>query len=278
MTCLYNTRPESGGNHVKNIVFIDSEIGIEDKRVYDIGAVRFDRSIFHSSDISLFAKFLSDAEFLCGHNIVHHDLKYLASALRGKISAVPIDTLYLSPLLFPKRPYHRLLKDDKLQSDELNNLVNDSKKAQALFANEITAFSEFPPKLKQIFYELLHDKPEFTGFFAYIDYSPKTSGFVKFIRHAGFSLSGKLPELIQYEFKGLICKHTPLVLLIKKNPIELAYALALIHSNDCHSVIPPWLLHHSPEIENIIKIICNTLCPENCDYCRNKPNIHKGLK
>lgn len=41
-----------------------------------------------------------------------------------------IDTLYLSPLLFPHRPYHKLLKDDKLQTEEINNPLNDAKKAK----------------------------------------------------------------------------------------------------------------------------------------------------
>jgi ATP-dependent DNA helicase RecQ len=41
--------------------------------------------------------------------------------------AIPaIDTLPLSPLLFPKKPYHRLIKDDKLFSDQLNNPINDA--------------------------------------------------------------------------------------------------------------------------------------------------------
>lgn len=39
---------------------------------------------------------------------------------------IAIDTLCLSPLLFPMRPYHALIKDDKLQSDSLNNPLNDS--------------------------------------------------------------------------------------------------------------------------------------------------------
>ena len=30
-----------------------------------------------------------------------------------------VDTLHWSPLLFPERPYHSLLKDDKLQQDDL---------------------------------------------------------------------------------------------------------------------------------------------------------------
>jgi len=46
--------------------------------------------------------------------------------------------LFLSPLLFPEKPYHRLLKDDKLQPEELNNPVNDSKKAEELFYDEVT--------------------------------------------------------------------------------------------------------------------------------------------
>ena len=58
------------------------------------------------------------------------------------MQAAPIDTLYLSPLLFPRRPYHALLKDDKLQSDELNNPVNDSEKARRLFLDEVNAFAD----------------------------------------------------------------------------------------------------------------------------------------
>ena len=36
-----------------------------------------------------------------------------------------VDTLCWSSLLFPERPYHALLKDDKLLRDELNNPVSD---------------------------------------------------------------------------------------------------------------------------------------------------------
>ena len=95
----------------KKIVFIDTEIGIEDKKIYDIGAVRFDKAIFHSSSLQNFYKFISGSEFICGHNIIHHDLKFLPQITKDLSIYKPIDTLYLSPLLFPKRPYHSLLKD-----------------------------------------------------------------------------------------------------------------------------------------------------------------------
>ncbi len=44
-----------------------------------------------------------------------------------------IDTLFFSPLLFPAKPYHSLLKDDKLQTEEMNNPLNDAIKAKRSF-------------------------------------------------------------------------------------------------------------------------------------------------
>ncbi len=71
-------------------------------------------------------------DYIGGHNIMKHDLTYLAPLYKKvgcRLPQIIIDTLYLSPLLFPERPYHRLLKDDKLLTDSLNNPLNDSIKA-----------------------------------------------------------------------------------------------------------------------------------------------------
>ena len=110
------------------VVFVDLEVGVQDHKIHDIGAVRVDGATFHSGDISAFRGFLGDASVLCGHNIVHHDMRFLAPAL-GDRRFTLVDTLYWSPLLFPERSYHALLKDDKLLPDELNNPVSDAKKA-----------------------------------------------------------------------------------------------------------------------------------------------------
>lgn len=95
----------------ESIVFIDSEIGASNQKIADLGAVKENNAQFHSPSIRDFSAFIADAAFLCGHNIVHHDLRYLRPLLDQPLSAKPIDTLYLSPLLFPERPYHALLKD-----------------------------------------------------------------------------------------------------------------------------------------------------------------------
>jgi ATP-dependent DNA helicase RecQ len=131
------------------IAYFDIEANPENQQILDIGAVLSDGSTFHQNRPIEFAAFVKAADFLCGHNILAHDLTYLQKQFGdrewGKDRA--IDTLLLSPLLFPGKPYHHLVKDDKLQTDELNNPVNDARKAQRLLDDEIAAFHQLPPSL-----------------------------------------------------------------------------------------------------------------------------------
>jgi ATP-dependent DNA helicase RecQ len=107
---------------MKTIAFIDTEIDFRSRKILDIGSIRCDGRKFHSHSIDGLKQFLNGTQFICGHNIIHHDLKYIDHAVSdvGIDQLNIIDTLYLSPLLFPAKPYHRLVKDDKLQSDEIN--------------------------------------------------------------------------------------------------------------------------------------------------------------
>ena len=115
---------------------------------------------------------MNGTEYICGHNILNHDLKYIGQQLRQPELQLKgaIDTLHLSPLLFPTKPYHALLKDDKLQTEEMNNPLNDAIKARDLFYDEVSAFQRLDERLKQILYLLLWDKREFRSFFRFIAY------------------------------------------------------------------------------------------------------------
>ena len=108
-----------------------------------------------------------------------------------------IDTLPLSPLLFPKKPYHRLLKDDKLQVDELNNPVNDAKKARDLFFDEVAAWGQLSVGKQKIFQSLLSDTREFKGFLEYLSTTENTITSQHTEQEFGM--------LIREEFRGLIC-------------------------------------------------------------------------
>ena len=92
--------------------FVDAEVGVRDHKVHDIGAVRYDGAVYHGASKGQLMKFLDCIDYLCGHNIIQHDAKYLFG--EGQYKWQLVDTLYVSPLLFPERPYHKLLKDEKL--------------------------------------------------------------------------------------------------------------------------------------------------------------------
>src|SRR5690606_23445032 len=117
-----------------SIAFVDTEIEYKSRRILDMGSIKDDGSTFHSSSVSAFITFLKGTRFVCGHNIFNHDLLYIKNAITdaGIEESGIIDTLYLSALLFPAKPSHALLKDDKLIPDEANNPLNDSIKAKDL--------------------------------------------------------------------------------------------------------------------------------------------------
>ena len=246
----------------KKIVFFDAEISEDKKQILDLGAIRSDGAKFHSSNTRAFAEFVKGAEYVCGHNIVHFDLRFTKGLFDWKENLVFIDTLYLSPLLFPKRNYHRLIKDYILQSDELNNPLCDAINSKTVFHDEIEAFMQLSPKLKRIFCSLLYDKPEFQGFFKYNNFIP-------------YALSG---HIIKGEFQGKICENADLDSLIRNNPIELAYALALINVDDRESITPQWVLKNFPEIENVMRMLRGVQCEQGCEYCNKKHDVRVQLK
>ena len=200
---------------MKTIAFIDTEVEPNNRKILDIGSVKGDGSSFHSNSIADFVNFLDGAEYVCGHNILNHDLKYIQDTLNaaGINNSNIIDTLFLSPLLFPARPYHALLKDDKLQTEDLNNPLNDSIKARDIFFDEVTAFKQVDSFLKNIYYSLLKDTKEFGSFFHFFGYKGNSFDPEKTIR---------------IKFPIQICERADLTKIISEYPIELAYSLALI--------------------------------------------------
>ena len=252
------------------IVFIDTEVNPQTKKVADFGALREDGAVLHSHSKADFDVFVSKCNTVCGHNIINHDLKY--TALRGNPTLV--DTLYLSPLLFPKRPYHHLVKDDKLQVDELNNPVNDSMKARDLLNDEVAAWNQLSQSRQEIYYQLLHEKDQFKGFFRYLGYSStlQQSLLDKILR-----FQPDWGQLILKEFEGKVCSHADFETLVKQYPIELAYCLAVIGADDIFSITPAWVIRNYPEVINVMNLLCNTSC-EDCDYCHRRLDAHSGLK
>lgn len=252
---------------MSKIVFIDTEVSQQSQKILDYGACFGRNNQLHTQSRGKFIEFILDSAeneplFLCGHNIIHHDLVYLENELDySKITGV-IDTLYLSTLLFPNKPYHALLKDDKLQTDELNNPLNDSIKAMELFYDEVNAFQNLEATQQEIYADLLYCKKEFRGFFDYKKCYP----------------SGNVVEKIRYYYQGKICENCDLERFVDTYPVELAYVLALISAKDKTSIMPNWINMQYPYTSRIMYLMRNTRCHEMCIYCRMSLDIRYRLK
>lgn len=257
-----NHSQEEVSNDASRYAFVDVEVGLKDKRIHDIGILRWDGAKYHSADKRAAISFLEDVDFVCGHNVIHHDMKYLLGDEVQRWQLV--DTLYVSPLLFPERPYHHLLKDDKLMSEQLNNPVNDCEKACDLLMDEIAKWKTLPDAHRFIYATLLRDVPEFTGFLSMID--------------AEVCDEDTLIEHIRTAYDGRICRHADLAAIIEQQPVELAFALALISTTERNSITPPWVLHNYPNVENVVHRLRHTRCAEGCDYCSKYLDAHYNLK
>lgn len=257
-----NHSQQEVSNDASRYAFVDVEVGLKDKRIHDIGILRWDGAKYHSADKRAAISFLEDVDFVCGHNVIHHDMKYLLDdeVQRWRL----VDTLYVSPLLFPERPYHHLLKDDKLMNEQMNNPVNDCEKACDLLMDEIAKWKALPDAHRFIYATLLRDVPEFAGFLAMVD--------------AEVCDETTLVEHIHTAYDGRICRHADPAAIIEQQPVELAFALALISTTERNSITPPWVLHNYPNVENVVHRLRHTRCAEGCDYCRKYLDAHYNLK
>lgn len=253
---------------MKRIIFFDTEVSESTKQILDYGALDPDGDFIHTPCAADFAEFIRKSEFLCGHNVFQFDLVHLKGQMENDFSPyVPenrnvIDTLYWSALLFPEHPYHHLVKDDKLESEERNNPLNDAKKAQHLFYDEVETFRKLPDSLKEVYYGLLAQQKEFGAFFRFLGYQ------------------GTIPDinfLIQSFFEGKICSNVPLREFILQMPVELAYSLALIQAENACSVTPPWILKNFPKLTGVMGRLRGMPCRQGCRYCRENQDAVRGL-
>ena len=248
---------------MKSITFIDTEVDVRTKRINDIGAIKVNGTTFHSNDIVQFEHFIKNSDFICGHNILEHDLMFLYKKINLQGFKF-IDTLFWSPLLFPAKPYHKLLKDDKLQTEELNNPLNDAIKAKDLFFDELNQFNQLDIEFKQILFALLGKQKRFSGLFNFVDFNQYSET--------------KITSLIFQRFSNEVCQNINLKQIINTNPVELAYCLALINVHDRYSITPPWVLKRYPDVQRIMYLLRNKACVSGCSYCNKSLDIHRGLK
>ncbi len=255
---------------MNDILFFDLEVDEKSKKILEIGAI-FNGQSFRSADIRRFDTFSKQAKIACGHNIFEHDLFYLKKHGIDKefLQKNFIDTLLYSPLLFPNKPYHKLVKDYRLLSDFVNDPVADSKATEALLHDLIKAWHSLPVRLSAVYSKVLGNVQQFEAFIQLMN----GNNYSRVPDHKGLSF------FIKENFRTEICKNTPLENLLLNHPAELCYALALISSADAGSITPPWLLNRFPAVNEVIYNLRATNCKKaDCLYCNEKLDARNALK
>jgi ATP-dependent DNA helicase RecQ len=254
----------------QDILFFDLEVHAKSSKIIEFGA-EFNNAHIRSKKTKKLVQLFQSAVMVCGHNVINHDLPILrkASAELGLPQRPIIDTLFLSTLLFPKKPYHHLVKDYHLTNLELNNPISDVSLTKTLLDDLVAEFHLLDPVLKQIYPYLLRHFPGFDGFFQLVKKNDDDSNITS---------GEQLINIILDQFRSLICNKANLKHFIDNNPIELAYSIALITVDDQNSLPPPWLLHQFPNIRNLLNSL-RVLCAGNsgCPYC-DKLSPKKALK
>ena len=216
---------------------------------------------------------------LVTHNGRRHDIPWLLKfAPPLSLLRLPhIDTLELSPLGFPRNPYHRLLKDYKLIPQELNDPLGDCKSCASLLGDVAQVFSQLPAPLLGVYRGLFHQElgRDYEGFFEHLG-APAFYG-----SHLEEALTGWLlsapnarvcPHQVSYQLGTWLRDPTCLA--------PLRYLLAWLTTvEEGTSVVPTWVHRQHPTITRLIKNLRGTHCGDNhCPWCGPHLSARGALK
>ena len=266
-------------------VSIDLEVAPIDGRIHKIGAVRSDtEDDFHRAGGHLGAalqaldRYAHGAQCVLGHNIIEHDLKYLAAAdPRLALFQLPvIDTLRLNPLAFPAHPYHHLVKhyqDGGLLRGQKNDPVLDARLALDAFDNQRAQFGDTHPDLLGAWHFLC--TPDHKRQDAALD-----RVFCE-LRGAERPSKQEAKRLILARLAGKACSSVAEKLADKSNRHgwPLAYALAWLSVAGGNSVMPPWVAHQFPLAKRLVRDLRDKACGRpSCAWCRARHDARQELR
>ena len=216
-----------------------------------------------------------NTSFLLGHNIIKFDIPHLrATSPSLELLKLPaVDTLWLNPLAYPKRPYHRLVKhykDAGLVRPQRNNPLLDSKLAFQALTNQAEQFLALAPEMLAAYHYLCtaRGEPGPDLVFTSLRKAPRPS------EEDG---AGAIRNLLRDKTCPTHLEQT--IARIPRIGWEIAFATAWITIEERDSSLAPWVLHQFPETHNIIRSLRATACTNpNCQWCLNRHDPKAELK
>jgi ATP-dependent DNA helicase RecQ len=226
----------------------------------------------------------AQSRFVAGHNIIAHDLPMLAAAFStteiGKLPA--IDTLYLSPLAFPRNPYHALVKNDHLVRSSKNHPVRDCDSSKVVLEDAVIALRtvlddpQGNERLALTRWLLSRANLPWNG----------SQGFDLFFSELGVpALTPAVgAQAWRNQTEGLACPAAArdewaTAQADPSHGAVLAYVLAWLPVAGTDSVLPGWVRHRFPQTTAVIRHLRCTPCGDSqCPWCSHTLNPAKQLK
>ncbi|MCC6473800.1 MAG: RecQ family ATP-dependent DNA helicase, partial [Burkholderiales bacterium] len=269
---------------------LDLEVGLKDSRIRRFAAVRGDSGralVFQGGDLDAALRaleaFAEGAAFLLGHNLVAFDRPQLAAVRPASpLLALPaVDTLRLSPLAFPRHPYHHLVKhyqDARLQGGRRNDPELDARLALEAFRDQhraLQAASEASPEQVAAFHWLATREPGSQGL----------NAFFSTLRRRPCPTGGEARAALARCLAGRGCRAREREILAAVDdadanlqPWPLAYALAWLSVCGGSSVMPPWVRYQFPEAGRLVRRLRDAPCGDPaCAWCRERHDARKEL-
>ena len=216
------------------------------------------------------------ASFILGHNLIAFDLCHLTAKKPDlRLLRLPaVDTLRLSPLAFPRNPYHHLVKhyqDGGLRRRQLNDPELDARLALEVFGDQREALREAEPGLMTAWHWLVTPEPE--------DADRALDVLFSDLRGARRPTDAEARAAIRRRLEGAGCAtHAQEVAAEARTGWALAYTLAWLSVAGGNSVMPPWVGHQFPEAGRLVRRLRDTPCADGaCGWCRERHDARREL-
>ena len=263
---------------------LDLEVDPVDKRILKIGALRPDTGQFlhFKGKYSLVAALgevdglAVGATFVLGHNVIRHDLNLLKALAPGlRLLELPVvDTLALSPLAFPRNPYHHLVKDYRLLNLAVNDPLADAERTVGLLRDERDALQREVPEVLRAYHYLLVPEGGNSGL----------NNFFKALTNAARPGREQAVSVLCQILDGRVCQ-LRLSRLLTEDIADaalrpaIAYVLAWLRVAGENSVMPPWVRLEYPDIATLVRELRATPCSDGaCNWCRENHDARRWLK
>jgi len=209
---------------------------------------------------------VSAEDVLVGHNLHRFDRVKLAERFPASplLGLPTLDTLELSVLAFPQRPYHALVKDERLVRDEVPNPASDVRASQRLLDDARERLRALPLAEQLLLAALIEA----------VDLPPSArAGWSAFFADVGWPRAQPLTRAtLATAWAGKVCQRSPALEPWRRDLTQVFVAAWLQTGEGGEvSVLPAWVRRSHPFTARMVRSLRATTCDDpTCAWCRTQ--------